>query len=110
MFIIIKAEHERGTNNIELTTFGVHQSLLDARKAIEEYSKEFCEENYDTHVYDEDTSIELHDEFENWVKLMVFDTDVTYESERSKKFWHGERGLLATHDLEGGDDLYYEED
>ena len=110
MFITIKAKHERGTNEIILTTFGVYQSFNDARKVIDGFVKEYREENYDARVVDDDTSVEMYDEFFNWVKLMVFDTDVTYESERARNFWQGERGLFAIHELEGGDDLYYEED
>ena len=109
MYVIIRANHRRGTGEIQLTLFGAHQSLNDARKTIKDYANEFCEENFDTHVFDGDTSIELHDEFDNWTKLMIFDSDSDAESEKARYFWHGEHGLLATHGLEGGDDLFYED-
>lgn len=93
MFILMQAQHDRGTNEINTTLIGTYASYKGAHDVMtalhEERSSEYDNPEW-SHV--EDFEIYYADEFDNYWHWFIFDTDDPREFT-----------------LEGGDDLFYED-
>ncbi|MBR3160061.1 MAG: hypothetical protein IKF14_13320 [Atopobiaceae bacterium] len=93
MFILMQAQHERGTNEIGTALIGKYASYKEAHNAMEKLLRNRQGKHDPSEwSYVDDFEMKHEDEFGNWWHWFVIDTD------DPREFF-----------IEGGDDLFYDD-